>query len=320
MSQKYSEAISVVIAVAIGILVILMMSQISANLISNQSLLIVKDRHSYSLNLQARNNRLNQSTTNAIKLNDTSKTKQASGITYSAKFECGKVFADEDALRPGYYDTDVSILNKQVYPITVLLNIVNNNYTNKPLNYIIKTIQPQKTTSISCRKLLELINSGSNNIGIEDKLVEGFLVIVLQFDNNIFTSSTGTSITRNEKQPSSDQTNLLDIQVFYSVNSLAIPTYKIAADQISFSILGDTSRKIPNSMLFKILEAIVESQINEIFDPEFQVKSILASKYNLSPSEQANLKIRIISISTGVTTLLDRHAISSLQVKPQVIY
>jgi hypothetical protein len=320
MSQRYSKTIAVVIAVAIGILVILRMSQIPANFISNHSLLNVKDLHSYSLNLQARNNRLNQSTINAIKLNDTSKTNQASGITYSAKFECGKVFADEDSLRPGYYDTDVSILNRQVYPITVLLNIVNNNYTNKPLNYVIKTIQPQKTTSISCRNLLELINSGSDNIGIKDKLVEGFVVIVLQFDNKMFTSLTGTSITSTQKQLPLDQRNLLDIQVFYSVNSLAIPTHKTAVDQISFSILDDTCRKIPHSMLFKILEVIIKSQINEIFDPEFQVKSILASKYNLSSSEQANLKIRIIATSTGVTTVLDRHAISSLQVKPQVIY
>ena len=41
-------------------------------------------------------------------------------ITYTAKFVCGSVFGNEGPLRPGHYDTDVSILNKQNFPITIL--------------------------------------------------------------------------------------------------------------------------------------------------------------------------------------------------------
>src|SRR5690349_13750643 len=36
-------------------------------------------------------------------------------ITYTAKFECGSISADEGPLRPGHYDTDLSIFNKQNY-------------------------------------------------------------------------------------------------------------------------------------------------------------------------------------------------------------
>jgi hypothetical protein len=60
-------------------------------------------------------------------------------------------------------------------------------------------------------------------------------------------------------------------------------------DKISFSILNDTSRKIPHSMLLKTLDTAIQSQINTIFDAEAQVKRILAGKYNLSNSELTNL-------------------------------
>src|SRR6188472_2888605 len=57
-----------------------------------------------------------------INNNNNNNEKQISGITYTAKFECGAIFEDYGLLSPGYYDTDISIFNKQGYPITVLLN------------------------------------------------------------------------------------------------------------------------------------------------------------------------------------------------------
>ena len=47
-------------------------------------------------------------------------------ITYTAKFVCGSVFGDEGPLRPGHYDTDISIFNKQNFPIKILWNVVIN--------------------------------------------------------------------------------------------------------------------------------------------------------------------------------------------------
>ena len=79
---------------------------------------------------------------------DDNKEKQISGITYTAKFECGAIFEDHGLLSPGYYDTDISIFNKQGYPITVLLNVIVNN-SNSSVNSIIKIIQPEKSTGIS---------------------------------------------------------------------------------------------------------------------------------------------------------------------------
>jgi hypothetical protein len=256
--------------------------------------------------------------TNRSALNN-NKEKQISGIAYTAKFECGVISEDEGLLTAGYYDTDISIFNKQVYPITVLLNVIVNN-GNSPFHSIIKTLQPQKSTGISCKDIVNIFN-----IKVKEELVEGFMTIFVQLDNGILGLSNSGAINVNPllQSPSSlDQISLLDVRLLYSANSFAVspPQNHMVVDKISFSILNDTSGKIPHSMLLKTLYITLQSLTNTIFDPETQVKRILADKYNLSSSELINLKVKIYDINTAATTILDRHAISSLHIQPQVIY
>jgi hypothetical protein len=255
--------------------------------------------------------------TNRSALNN-NKEKQISGIAYTAKFECGVISEDEGLLTAGYYDTDISIFNKQVYPITVLLNVIVNN-GNSPFHSIIKTLQPQKSTGISCKDIVNIFN-----IKVKEELVEGFMTIFVQLDNGILGLSNSGAINATPllQSPSSlDQINLLDVRLLYSANSFAVsPQNHMVVDKISFSILNDTSGKIPRSMLLKTLYVTLQSLTNTIFDPETQVKRILADKYNLSSSELINLKVKIYDINTAATTILDRHAISSLHIQPQAIY
>jgi hypothetical protein len=258
--------------------------------------------------------------TNRSALND-NKEKQISGIIYTMKFECGVISEEAGLLTPGYYDTDVSVFNKQEYPITVLLNVIVNNGGNSSSNSIIKTLQPQKSTGISCKDILAVFN-----IKIEKELVEGFMTILVQLDNGILGSlsnSGAINITPVLQSLSSlDQINLLDVRLFYSANSFVAspPQNHVVVDKIGFSILNATSGKIPHSMLLKTLYVTSQSLANTIFDPETQVKRILAGKYNLSSSELTNLKIKIYDINTAATTIVDRHAISSLHIQPQAIY
>ena len=44
---------------------------------------------------------------------------QIKSITYTAKFECGSIIGNEGPLRPGHYDTDISIFNRQEYPVNI---------------------------------------------------------------------------------------------------------------------------------------------------------------------------------------------------------
>ncbi|MBI3842209.1 MAG: prealbumin-like fold domain-containing protein, partial [Thaumarchaeota archaeon] len=59
-------------------------------------------------------------------------------ITYTPKYVCGSVFGDEGPLRPGHYDTDISILNKQNFSLTILWNAVENDGPSS--NAIIKNL------------------------------------------------------------------------------------------------------------------------------------------------------------------------------------
>jgi hypothetical protein len=255
-----------------------------------------------------------------INNNKNNNEKQISNIAYTAKFECGVIFEDEGFLSSGYYDTDVSIFNKQGYPITVLLNVIVNDNNNSSSNSIIKTIQPQKSTGISCKDITKLFNIRGQ------EMIEGFMTVLVQLDNGIagsLSSSGAIIITPSLQLSSPDQINLLDVHVFYSTNSFATtPPQKLVVDKISFSILNDTSGKIPHSMLLKILETTIQSQKNTTFDAEAQVKNILAGRYNLSNSELTNLKIKVYDVDTtaAAITMVDRHAIFSLQVQPQAVY
>jgi hypothetical protein len=330
----------VVMVVALGVVSMTVVTEAST-----QSPRMLKDRYSstfgsYSSQLQTNLVTLNQHSNNNITNNmsnnnhngvnlsendNSNNTKQISGLTFTAKFECGAITEGEGPLGPGYYDTAIGIFNRQDYsPVTILLNTIVNN--GKPVtNSVIKTIEPQKTTELSCKDILELLNTRINNAGM--KLVEGFVVILVQSNNGLLGSSfSGNSVfTTAANTLSTDQIHsLLDVRVFYSVNSFATSEpNNLLVNKISFSILNDTSGKIPVTMLSKPLYITIQlssSQVNRISDPESQIKAVLADKYNLSGSEISSLKIRVMGLNPGAGTMLDRHAIFSLQIQPQVIY
>jgi hypothetical protein len=249
-------------------------------------------------------------------LNNTEKEKQISSITYTVKFECGVISEDAGLLTPGYYDTDLSILNKQGYPITVLLNVIVNN-SNQSSNSIIKTLHPQESTGISCKDILSIFNIKGQ------ELVEGFIIIFVPLDNGILNSLANSGAINTaplQLHSLPDQLNLLDVRLFYSANSFASSPQNQIVNKIGFSILNDVSGKIPHPMLLKTLYVTLQSQTNTIFEPEIQVKRILADKYNLSKSEETSLKVKIYDVDTIPAPLLDRHAISSLQIQPQTNY
>ena len=238
---------------------------------------------------------------------------QSKSITYTAKFECGSIIGSEGPLRPGHYDTDISIFNRQEFPVKILLNAIVND--GKGTNAIVKTLQPKMSTAITCKDLHQLFNIGNNS----KEMVEGFVVIGVNFNNGMLGSlyDNGDSSTIITPPLSKGEINFLDVQVFYTANALETLPHEILVDKITFSILNDTSKKIPFSLLTKTLTIDLQSQMNQISDPESKIKSVVAKSYNLSNHEMGGLRIKIIDVSIGVGTMIDDHAISSSTVKPQ---
>jgi Prealbumin-like fold domain len=235
------------------------------------------------------------------------------GITYNAKFECGSIFGNEGPLRPGHYDTDISIFNRQDYPVKILWNAVINE--GMSTNAIVKLIQPQSSVGLSCKDLHQLLNIKGSN----DQLIEGFVIISPQLNTDILGSALsnegGTAIQSSLTQ--GDQLNFLDVQVFYTANALTTLPQEMLIEKITFSIMNDTSTKIPRSLLMKTLDIAIQTNLNEIANTESDVKTFLAKKYNLSDKDLEDLKIRIINISLQASSMADDHAISLFRVNPQ---
>ena len=227
-------------------------------------------------------------------------------LTYYVKFECGTISGDEGPLRPGHYDTDIGILNKQDFATQIQWSVTANNSRNT--NSVIRMLEPQGSTNIVCKDL-------QNIIGNDQRFVEGFVMINLPLEPGLLASlSDGAQVLGRNFE---DVNNLLEVQAFYTANALDELPHEVLVDKITFAIANDTTGKIPLEMINKTLDITVPSSLNEISDPEVEVKEVLAENYSLSTQELANLQIEIRGVSGSVGTMIDDHAISLSTVMPQ---
>jgi hypothetical protein len=207
----------------------------------------------------------------------------------------------------GHYDTDISIFNRQDSQIKILWNAVVSD--GAASSSILRTLQPQTATSLVCNDIHQVIGDDNSN---NTKLVEGFVVISVQLEGSIGSlSGGGATIGQN------GQTDPLDVQVFYTANALDVLPHEILVDKITFSILNDTTGRIPSSLIGKTLDISIPSNLTEIADPQSQVRNYLAKNYNLSPSQADDIKINISNVNLGVGTMIDDHAISLSRVPAQ---
>lgn len=240
--------------------------------------------------------------------NNNESSAEIKGIVYTAKFECGTIRGDEGPLRPGHYDTDIGIFNKQEFPVKITWLAAAND--GKSANTILKTIGPQSSTGIVCKDLRRAFGT--------EGFVEGFALIQVPLDPAILgtLSDSGTTVIG---RTSPGEINLLDVQVFYTANALDELPHSVLVDKITFAIVNDTSGKVPQSLMMKTLDVSVPSNVSQISDPEQEVKQELAKKYSLTDQELAGLQIEVKAVNVGVGTMIDDHAVSLSRLVPQAI-
>lgn len=232
----------------------------------------------------------------------------SSGYTYNAKFVCGSIRGDEGPLRPGHYDTDISIYNKQKYPVNLSWNVVFNN--GDSTNSLLKKLEPESSLAFVCKDIKQLSNSNA----YDTDFLEGFVTIVVDGISDPF-DSLGKVISSSDFQKDY-KTEPVSIQVFYTANALDSLPHEILIDKIVFQVLEDPSGKIPESLLRTDLAISTRSELNTISDESLKIKSLVASKYNLTESELAQLSISIKDTDIGVASMLDDHAISLFRLVP----
>jgi hypothetical protein len=227
-------------------------------------------------------------------------------IVYTAKFECGTINGNEGPIRPGHYDTDIGVFNKQEFPVKITWLASSNE--GKSTVAILRTLQPQTSTSIVCKDLQPAFGNKS--------FVEGFALIQVPLDPTTIAAVSGSGTTVIGRTSDSD-INMLDVQVFYTANALDQLPHSILVDKISFVITNDTSGKISSSMQGKVLDITMPSEMSKITDTETKVKQAIAKQYDLTDRDLAGLQIVIKGVDIGVGTMIDDHAVSLSRLMPQ---
>ena len=225
-------------------------------------------------------------------------------ITYVAKFVCGSIMDGTGPLRPGHYNTDISITNKQLSKISFFWTVsVNDGLIS---HSTLMTLDHQESTGFDCRDIKKVVGleNSTSHLG-------GFVFITIPQNYDIANPNAVV-------QHSSDSINLLDVQVFFTANALDTLPHEVALEKISFYILHDDTGKIPKHMIKTTLDVTLESKLNVITDTERKVKEILSKTYDISENEFDKIELRIKNVSIGVGSMIDDHAISLSIVKPQV--
>lgn len=234
-------------------------------------------------------------------------------VTYTPKFLCGNVTASEGPVRPGHYDTDISILNNQVYPIKLLLNVIPND--GKSSNSIIKVLESESAMGITCKDIIPLVTDTKN-------LTEGFVLLTLPISGNMINAfpdpnNPDASILRSIDEL---QANLIEVQVFYTANALPQLPSEMIFNKIDFRIMSDPSGKIPQTFLSKLLEVTLTANTDQVYDQVSRVKSLLKDRFNLSDSEMNAINIQIEKSEIDSLFTKDDHAISSSRLNPNIYF
>ena len=248
------------------------------------------------------NNSSGVATFTDLPINNAILTSSSRSITYTTKFECGSIYAGEGPLRPGHYDTDISLFNKQKFQTQILWNSVPTNGSSS--NAMLMKMDSETAKSITCKDIRNALGNYDENF------IEGFTIINVPLDSmlnsGIVTSSASNDI------------NILDVQAFYTANALDMLPHEVIVDKISFYIIQDQSGKIPANMMNKTLDISMPSGLNQISDTEKKVKNALAKQYTLSDDDLTKIVIKIKDVAIGVGVLIDDHAISLSTVKPEL--
>ncbi len=234
--------------------------------------------------------------------------KETTKIEYHASFICGTISGSDGPLRPGIYDTDVNIYNKQGFTIPLLWKVVMND--GPSTNFKIKNLEAATSTSLSCEQIKSAIRLNNT-----ESFTQGFVVLRAELSPEVigalYSGKGGTVVEQSDQD-----LDVLNVQSIHTVNALHDSVKQVILYKISFSIAADSSGKIPSNMLSKRLYVVVPTEEYKIFDPADEVKQLLLNKFGLDQKDSDDLQVRIISVAFSVESLKDDHALSVQQVKP----
>ncbi|WP_458745535.1 hypothetical protein [Candidatus Nitrosocosmicus sp. T] len=232
-------------------------------------------------------------------------------VNYYARFNCGTISDDSGPLRPGKYDSDITIFNKKSYPITIIWKAIAIDQQVKN-NFNILNIPSENIANINCAKLLPIQDKNATKSipTLSNKFTEGIIKLEISIDNGLLVNNFLNNQQVNTILNESEIGNLINVDVLHTVNTLDDLNKEVVYLKADFSTLSKDKSKVSN------YTAIFNINPDEIIDPLSLIKKKISEnntneKIDINTSEILIRDTEIIS-----DTLTDNHALTVQRVDP----
>ena len=236
-------------------------------------------------------------------------------VEYYARFNCGTIDNDKGPLRPGKYDSDITIFNKKNFPLTVIWKAIEVDQENKN-NFKTINIQPESIVNINCAKIFPFPSSGVSDL--ESRFTEGIVLIRIgvnngQLLNNFFNNQDPSSSIIINKDEVGD---LVNVDVLHTVNTLSDLRKEAFYFKVDFSVEKSIEKfkdgyKNNFSAIFKV-------EPNSIIDPLRLIKQNLNNNYTINQHPSNDTKVKITKSEMISNSYTDNHALTFQRVNPTI--
>lgn len=250
-----------------------------------------------------------------INTNKSNTQTQTKTVDYYARFNCGTIDNDNGPLRPGKYDSDITIFNKQNFPLTVIWKPIEINQEIKN-NFQAINIQSQSIVNINCAKILPY--SSISNSTLNNKFTEGVVLIRISTTNgqltNNFLYNQGSSIIINNQELG----DMVNVDVLHTVNTLSGLKKESLYLKVDFS-LEHLAGKINSGDDKNNLTVIFPVEPNNIINPISLIKQVLNNN-SLNNHQQSlnNSTIKITKSEMISQNPTDNHALTFQKITPTI--
>lgn len=244
-------------------------------------------------------------------------------VNYYARFNCGSIENDSGPLRPGKYDSDITIFNKKEFPITIIWKAIAIDQQYKS-NFNILNIPPESIVNINCAKIFPFsqanlvvdsaapANSTANNTNnLSNGFTEGIIKIEITINDGLLVNNFLNNQIGNMVINASEIGDLVNVDVLHTVNTLDDLNKEALYLKTDFSILSNDGKRTDN------LTAIFNINPDEIINPANLIKNKLDSQIANNTNSSTNTSNILITNSEIISnTYTDNHALTVQKVEP----
>lgn len=237
-------------------------------------------------------------------------------VNYYARFNCGSIDDDNGPLRPGKYDSDITIFNKKDFPITIIWKAISVNQQYKS-NFNILDVPSESIVNINCAKIFPFSqtstdDAASSNISnttnnLSNNFAEGIVKIEISINDGLLVNNFLNNQIGNMIIDASEISNLVNVDVLHTVNTLDNLNKEALYLKTDFSKLSSDRNGMDNfTALFKI-------NPDEIINPV----NLIKNKLDSGVSNTTNTSDILVGTTEIISnTFTDNHALTVQKVEP----